>query len=177
MAATRPGDGVEGAEAPGRRLSRRLTLGGIALFLGAQAWLLARLLMPRTLAEGPRFLPAGRPGDYPPGEVSERFLRSHRIWIVRDAEGLYVLFARCTHLGCTPVWSPGARKFRCPCHGSGFALDGTNLEGPAPTPLERCPVHLDAAGRLVIDLGTRLRRRDGGWSGPGALLSLDPGEA
>ena len=161
-----------------RALLRRLGLGGVLLFVAALAALLARMLFPRTRLEGPRYLRAGRPEDLEPGTVSERFLASHRLWLVRDAGGLYALFARCTHLGCTPVWVASARKFRCPCHGSGFALDGTNLEGRAPTPLERFRLFRDADGTLVIDLGTRLRkRRAGSWSGPGARLALGPGRA
>jgi len=50
------------------------------------------------------------------------------------------LSARCTHLGCTVHWAPAEARFKCPCHGSQFAADGTVLHGPAERPLDRLPV-------------------------------------
>ena len=50
------------------------------------------------------------------------------------------LSARCTHLGCTVHWAAAENRFKCPCHGSQFAADGTVLHGPAQRPLERLPV-------------------------------------
>ena len=160
-----------------RRLFKRLSIWGIFAFLGAQAAIWIRTLFPRTRLEGPRFLEAGKVEDFKVGVVDRRFLSSHKVWIVRTREGIYALYARCTHLGCTPAWVETVKKFKCPCHGSGFAMDGTTLEGPAPTPLERFPVSLDSKGVLVVDLGRRIhKRRDGTWSGPGSFLPLRPGE-
>ncbi len=159
-----------------RRALRRLSIWGILAFLAAQAVIWIRTLFPRTRLEGPRFLRAGKISDFRVGAVDQRYLSSHKVWIVRTREGIYALYARCTHLGCTPAWVKTVKKFKCPCHGSGFALDGTNLEGPAPTPLERFPVSIDREGYLVVDLGRRIhKRRDGTWSGPGAFLPVRPG--
>ncbi|MDH3598205.1 MAG: Rieske (2Fe-2S) protein [Candidatus Tectomicrobia bacterium] len=106
---------------------------------------------PRTLYEPlPRFQ-AGKPDDYAVGEVSTRFLKDQRVWIVRTHEGLYALSAICTHLGCTPIWHGSEDRFKCPCHGSNFILDGTNVAGPAPVPLYRPTLELDLNGTLVID--------------------------
>lgn len=70
---------------------------------------------------------------------------------MREEAGLYALFAKCTHLGCTPRWLPAENKFKCPCHGSGFYKDGTNFEGPAPRPLDRFKIELAEDGQLVVD--------------------------
>jgi Rieske Fe-S protein len=43
----------------------------------------------------------------------------------------------CTHLWCRVGWNPAERSWDCPCHGSRFAPDGTVIEGPAVTDLER----------------------------------------
>ena len=42
-----------------------------------------------------------------------------------DAGELGVLSARCTHLGCIVGWNAADRSWKCPCHGSRFAEDGT----------------------------------------------------
>ncbi len=45
--------------------------------------------------------------------------------------------AVCTHLGGVVSWNDAERSWDCPLHGSRFAADGTRLEGPATTDLER----------------------------------------
>jgi hypothetical protein len=40
---------------------------------------------------------------------------------------------------------------KCPCHGSNFLLDGTNVAGPAPVPLYRAAIKLDLQGEIEID--------------------------
>lgn len=55
------------------------------------------------------------------------------LFIVRDANGLYALTARCPHQGFTTKVE-GA-YFVCPRHGSEFSFDGAVLTGPATQPL------------------------------------------
>ncbi|NIP85393.1 MAG: Rieske 2Fe-2S domain-containing protein, partial [Planctomycetales bacterium] len=43
----------------------------------------------------------------------------------------------CPHLGCACDFKPAAGEFQCPCHTSGFALDGAVKYGPSPRPLDR----------------------------------------
>jgi len=88
-----------------------------------------------------------------------------------------VIFARCVHLGCTPDWKPAENKFKCPCHGSGYTPEGINFEGPAPRPMDRCHVELDATGQIVVN-SSRLfmwDRSKGGrdtFNDPGAFIPL-----
>jgi Rieske Fe-S protein len=37
----------------------------------------------------------------------------------------------CTHMACSVLWNPAEKSWDCPCHGSGFAVDGKVLHGPA----------------------------------------------
>lgn len=144
--------------------------GSIAGFLGGFGALSVRFFFPRVLFEPPTNFKAGVPGDYTVGAVNTNFQKSQRVWIVREPEGFYALLAKCTHLGCTPVWKEAENKFKCPCHGSGFTKEGINYEGPAPRPLERLSISLAPDGQIVIDKGIKFRYERGEWDKPGALL-------
>ena len=53
------------------------------------------------------------------------------VYLVGGEEGPSAFAARCPHLGCKLDYRSGAEQFRCPCHGSEFALNGKWLKGPA----------------------------------------------
>lgn len=93
-----------------------------------------RVALPETLAAGEPFVPPGR-----------------SVAIFRDAEGVYAVSRICTHLGCVVMTE--ADGFRCPCHGSRFALDGKVTKGPAPKALAWHAVTKAGAGTVLIDEG------------------------
>lgn len=150
----------------------RLGWTGFGLFSVATVLSGMRSAFPRVLFKPDSTFKAGFPDDFQIGEVSDKFKKDFRVWIVRDAESIYVLFAKCTHLGCTPRWLRTESKFKCPCHGSGFYKSGVNFEGPAPRPLERCRVTLADDGQLLVDVAVRYRQEQGTWTRPGAFLTV-----
>jgi cytochrome b6-f complex iron-sulfur subunit len=139
----------------------RLAWSGFGLTTLLALWGFVRSAFPRVLFLPPSKFKAGRPEDYPVGEVSEKYKKEFRVWIVRDQAGFYAVFAKCTHLGCTPRWLASENKFKCPCHGSGFYKDGYNFEGPAPRPLDRFAIALNDEGQLVVDTSRRYVMRPG----------------
>ncbi len=140
-------------------------IAGIAAFM--------RLLYRRAPVEPPTTFRAGALSEFRPGAVSARFLQKWRVYIVRDDEALYALYAKCTHLGCTPRWYGADNKFKCPCHGSGFHVSGENFEGPAPRPLARARVWLDQDGVVRVDVGQRFEHDE--WHLDGAALAVKDG--
>jgi len=131
-----------------------------------------RSSFPRVLFSPPSSFKAGRPEDYAVGEISSRWKKEFRVWIVRTSEGFYALFAKCTHLGCTPRWLASEQKFKCPCHGSGFYKSGINFEGPAPRPLERLRITLSVDGEIIVDKSVKYLSEKDQWKAPGAFLSF-----
>jgi cytochrome b6-f complex iron-sulfur subunit len=129
------------------------------LFLGGWLFSNIRFLFPNVLYEPSLAFKAGKPEDCPIG-VSEKWKKAHRAWIVRTTEGFYCLWARCTHLGCTPNWFETEGRFKCPCHGSNFNVNGDVLAGPAPKSLWRCAIRLADDGQLLVDK-SRLENRPG----------------
>jgi len=120
-----------------------------------------RSAFPRVHFQPPSTFKVGLPSDYATGEVSEKYKQAYRVWIVREEESIYAIFAKCTHLGCTPRWLATENKFKCPCHGSGFYKDGLNFEGPAPRPLDRFEISLAEDGQLVVDKSHTFRMKPG----------------
>jgi cytochrome b6-f complex iron-sulfur subunit len=161
---------------PGSLWSRRdfvgrLGWGGFTAVTLVSLLAFVRSAFPRVLFTPPSSFKAGFPNEYTIGEVSERFKQEQRVWIIREADGFYALFAKCTHLGCTPRWLKVEEKFKCPCHGSGFRKTGINFEGPAPRPLERFRIALAEDGQLVVDKSVVYRYERGDWTRPGAFLT------
>ena len=153
-----------------RRVVIACTLG----FLGTNFLMFLRYFFPRVLFEPNTVFRIGYASDFGYG-VDTKFQKDYRIWVVRNTEGLFVIYARCTHLGCTPDWKPSENKFKCPCHGSGYDSEGINFEGPAPRPMDRAKVELDAEGQIVVDTSVLYEWPKGGKShflDPGAFLPL-----
>ena len=152
-----------------RRALYLLGWGFIGVYLAAVVVASARFFFPRILYEPPTKYKVGFPFEYSLG-VSERFKKKFKIWIVREVDKIYVIQAKCTHLGCAPNWLASEGKFKCPCHGSGFTRDGVNIEGPAPRPLERFKVVLADDGQIAVDESVRFRGERGEWGKPGAFI-------
>jgi cytochrome b6-f complex iron-sulfur subunit len=129
---------------------RRFAWTAVAAFL--TAWFIAffRFFLPRTLFEPATSFKIGYPADYGLG-VDTKWQQRYRIWVDRTPDRVFVIYARCTHLGCTPDWKAGENKFKCPCHGSGYDSEGVNFEGPAPRPMDRAHVEFAPDGQIIVD--------------------------
>lgn len=145
--------------------------------------LLSRDFRPKPIFEPSSIAGIGHVSDFGVG-VHTQFLQERRICVVRNSERLYVIYARCTHLGCTPDWVAQEQQFKCPCHASEFCMgsafdgDGMNCAGPAPRPLDRAHVELGPSGEVVVNVGKLYQWPKGARSEfdqPGAYLPLGRG--
>lgn len=122
--------------------------GAFGAFLAGSAAATARYMLPNVLYEPSQRFKMGKLKDLPQGVTVNK---ENRVWVIRDDKGVYALWSRCTHLGCTPNWFQAESRFRCPCHGSNFNVAGDVIAGPAPKPLWRCSVDVTPDGDLVVD--------------------------
>lgn len=123
----------------------------------------AYLLAPlgREHGEEVGYIPTYDRSMFPPGEPVKVELVADKIdgwnadkdvklgaaWVVALDDELIAISTVCPHLGCAIDYDPSERKFKCPCHRSAFALDGTPEYGPSPRALDRLDVRV--ADRLV----------------------------
>ena len=145
----REGGGKSGTPGP-NKLRRQLVWTAIWGYLAANFFMFLRFFFPRALFEPDTVHNLGYPSDFQIG-VDEKYKQAYRIWVVKEPPRLFCIFAKCTHLGCTPDWKPAENKFKCPCHGSGYTPEGINFEGPAPRPMDRAHVELNAQGEIIVD--------------------------
>ncbi len=139
-------------DTPVNKMRRRIVWASVVAFVGTSLAMFLRFFLPRAIFEPTSVFRIGFPGDYSVG-VDTKWQQQQRIWVVKTTDRLFVISAVCTHLGCTPDWKSSENKFKCPCHGSGYDSDGVNFEGPAPRPMDRAHVELDAEGQIVVDKG------------------------
>jgi cytochrome b6-f complex iron-sulfur subunit len=155
-----------------------LAVGFTALSATIAAWTLGtvRFMFPNILREPPSRFTVGRPDQFAPGQVEEKFKAQFGVWIVnteyKGEQQIFALKSVCTHLGCTPNWLEAEQKFKCPCHGSGFYKDGINFEGPAPRPLERYSVSLAPNGELMVDKSHTFQEEMGQWKDPASFVPV-----
>jgi cytochrome b6-f complex iron-sulfur subunit len=166
---------VESApDPPVNKMRRRIVWASIAGFLITSFLMFLRFFLPRAIFEPSSRFKIGSPNDYALG-VDTKWQQQYRIWVTRTSDRLFVIYARCTHLGCTPDWKASENKFKCPCHGSGYDSEGVNFEGPAPRPMDRADVKLDAEGQIEVDLArlyTWPKGEPSKFDEPGAYIPL-----
>jgi len=177
VAARPPAGGplVESApDPPVNKMRRRIVWASVAGFLITNFLMFLRFFLPRTTTEPASVFRIGFPSDYSLG-IDTKWQQLYRIWVDKTSDRLFVVFAVCTHLGCTPDWKASENKFKCPCHGSGYDSEAINFEGPAPRPMDRAHVELDAEGQIVVDVSRLYTWVKGGanqFNEPGAYIPL-----
>jgi cytochrome b6-f complex iron-sulfur subunit len=154
----------------------RLAWTAFAATMGLGGLATARFMMPNVLVEPPSKFKVGPPSDYPPASVATKWTAQYGVWIVHNEYNgkdlIYALQTVCTHLGCTPNWLEGERKFKCPCHVSGFYITGINFEGPAPRPLERMAIRLAEDGAIEVDKSRKFQQELGQWNDPASFVEV-----
>jgi len=153
-------------EQRGRRsvLVRLGTAAGVAA-LAAQGGIVLRSLVANVSYDTPSRIKIGVPDSFPEGLT---LVPDRRLFVSRHGKRFRAMSAVCTHLGCTVRVEASLKadptdadtrlatqvvQLACPCHGSRYHEDGSNLSGPAPRPLTAYRLALAPDdGQLVADL-------------------------
>ena len=70
--------------------------------------------------------------------------------LIRTASGEYrAMSATCTHLSCTVQYRDDLRQVWCACHNGTYDLEGRNVSGPPPRPLEEYNVNIQGEDIMV----------------------------
>jgi Rieske Fe-S protein len=110
-----------------------------------------RYIIPPPLAESAsRFVVAAKVDELRNNSGKIFKFGSTPALLVRLVDGSYRAFsAVCTHLSCTVQYRSDLREIWCACHNGLYDLEGRNLSGPPPRPLEIYEVHIQGEDVVV----------------------------
>jgi Rieske Fe-S protein len=108
------------------------------------------LVPPRIPEAATRRVVAAKKDELQPGSFKTFPFGSQPGILIRSADGEYrALSAVCTHLGCTVQYRGADRTIWCACHDGIYDLEGRNVSGPPPRPLETYVVHVEGEDVVV----------------------------
>jgi cytochrome b6-f complex iron-sulfur subunit len=134
-----------------RRLIEILLGGGLLASFASFVYPVLRYLVPPPVAElGADQVIAGKIGELKPNSAKIFRFGSRPGLLIRNTDGSYrALSATCTHLGCIVQYRGDLLEIWCACHNGLYDLNGRNISGPPPRPLEVYEVHLRGDDVLV----------------------------
>lgn len=108
-----------------------------------------RFTAPRTRpSAGPAVV--GKVEEFPLGSAKTVIVGERPVIVIRTPDGRFSAFvALCTHLRCVVGYSPDKNQIECACHRGVYSIDGQNISGPPPKPLEALDVVV-RGGSVVI---------------------------
>src|SRR5690242_4289649 len=71
-----------------------------------------------------------------------RFGSKPALLLRTDAGDYKAMSAVCTHLSCTVQYRADVKEIWCACHNGFYDINGKNVSGPPPRPLEQFAVHV-----------------------------------
>ncbi len=134
-----------------RRLVEFLLGGGLLASAASFLYPILRYLVPPASADmGVDAVVAGKVGDLKPnsGKIFRFGSRPGLLILTADRE-YRALSATCTHLDCTVQYRDDLREVWCACHNGLYDLNGRNISGPPPRPLESYEVHVQG-GEIIV---------------------------
>lgn len=134
-----------------RRLVEILLSGGMFASVVSFFYPVLKYLVPPAVPDlGEDEIVAGKVGDLKPNGSKVFRFGSRPALLLLTAEGEYhAVSAVCTHLGCTVQYRSDMSEIWCACHNGTYGLDGRNISGPPPRPLENFQVHVRGSEIVV----------------------------
>jgi Rieske Fe-S protein len=112
--------------------------------LGAILYPIFKFMVPPEIVEAVQnSVSGGKLNDIPPNSGKIFKFGSKPGILIRTVSGDVKAFsASCTHLDCIVQYDPAGKQIVCNCHGGKYDLNGKNVSGPPPRPLEEYTVNV-----------------------------------
>jgi len=144
-------DNPEKAVQPGRRWVNVLLGSGLAASVVSFIYPALRYIIPPPVAESTsRSVVAATAAELKNNTGKIFKFGSKPALLVRMPDGTFRAFtAVCTHLNCTVQYRDDLHQIWCACHNGLYDLEGRNVSGPPPRPLEVYEVHVQGEDVVV----------------------------
>lgn len=121
-----------------RRIAKVLLGSGFVASATAFLYPVLRYLVPPKAVDlGSESVIAGHVGELKPNSGKIFRFGSHPGLLILTPNGEYrAMSATCTHLACTVQWRGDMQHVWCACHNGMYDVNGRNISGPPPRPLE-----------------------------------------
>ena len=118
--------------------------GGIIGWLAAVLYPVVSYLRPPKVPEANvQTVKAGLASEFPNDSAEIIKFGRKPVILVRTGEGEFrALGATCTHLDCIVQYRSDLKQIWCACHNGLYDLNGRNISGPPPRPLEPYAVNI-----------------------------------
>lgn len=134
-----------------RQMLRGSMFGAVGVFFGTIAGGAGGMFWPIKLSGFGGVIPVPTPvSQIKVGDVIP--VREGKFYLTRSEEGFNALYWKCVHLGCTVPFDAAQHKFACPCHGSVYDINGQNVAGPAPRPLDQMEIQI-VGDKIQVNTG------------------------
>src|ERR1017187_2175613 len=132
------------ADLPRRRFVNILLGTGLLASAASFLYPVLRYLVPPKLPDlGGDAVLAARLSEMKPNTAKTFRFGTRPGLLVETSAGEYrAMSATCTHLGCTVQYRPDLREIWSACHNGMYDLNGRNISGPPPRPLEAFEVQV-----------------------------------
>jgi Rieske Fe-S protein len=139
------------APQPGRRWVNLLLGGGVLGSVASFLYPAIRYILPPQVGEAAsRTVLAAKQDELKPNSAKIFKFGTKPGILIRTRDGTYRAFsAVCTHLNCTVQYRDDLRRIWCACHNGLYDLEGRNVAGPPPRPLEQFAVNLQGDAVVV----------------------------
>lgn len=122
-------------------LNTLLSLGGLGGLISVFYPTLSYLMPPKSAEPKVNSIKAGLSADFPDNTGKIVKFGRQPVILVKTEEGIFKAFsATCTHLDCIVQYKGDTKQIWCACHNGTYDLNGKNVSGPPPKPLEEYDV-------------------------------------
>ena len=138
-----------------RDFTKLLLAGGVIGWVGSVIYPMISYLRPPKVPEANvQAVKAGLVSAFPVNSAQIVKFGRKPVILVREASGEFrALSATCTHLECIVQYRGDLKQIWCACHNGLYDLNGRNVSGPPPRPLEQYAVNVVGDDILVSRMG------------------------
>jgi cytochrome b6-f complex iron-sulfur subunit len=131
-------------EVPRRKFIHLLLGMGLLSSIASFLYPVVKYLIPPKIPDlGGDAVLAAKTSDLRPSQAKTFRFGTRPGLLIETAPGEYkAMSATCTHLGCTVQYRADLKEVWCACHNGIYDLNGHNVSGPPPRPLEQFDVQV-----------------------------------